>query len=148
MDPELHAVSYAFHAAFRRLCEARDDDALMAELSNALHHLYRLRELCKRRLTPAGFYALEGSSGDLREARAACWARGFDTHRLYEAATVEGVYPSSYMARYGALVWKPLPDLPETTDDFGRHLDYARFLDGRELLGTIRRGFDAMAGLL
>ena len=82
MDPELHAVSYAFDAAFRRLCEARDDDALMAELSNALHHLYRLRELCKRRLTPAGFYALEESSGDLREARAACWARGFDTHRL------------------------------------------------------------------
>ena len=52
------------------------------------------------------------------------------------------------MARYGAPVWKPLPDLPETTDNFGRHLDYARFLDGRELPGTIRRGFDAMAGLL
>lgn len=28
-----------------RLCEATDDDARMAEQSNLLHHLYRLREL-------------------------------------------------------------------------------------------------------
>jgi hypothetical protein len=32
-DPQLHAVRYAFDAAFQRMCEAKTDDALMAELS-------------------------------------------------------------------------------------------------------------------
>ena len=147
MDQELHAVRYAFDAAFQRLCEAKDDDALMAELSNLLHHLFRLRELCRGRLGP-GFYGVETSSADLREARAACWARNFDTHRLYAPAVTADVYPSVYMARYGALVWKPLSSLPETTDGHGRHLDYADYLADRELLGTVRRGFEAMADLL
>jgi hypothetical protein len=148
VDPELHTVRYAFDAAFQRLCEARDDDALMAELSNALHHLFRLRELCRRRLGDNGFYAVDTSTADLQTARAACWARNFDTHRLYVPAAMENVYPSVYMARYGALVWVPLPSLPRTTDKYGRHLDYARHLDGKELLGTLRRGFVAMADLL
>jgi hypothetical protein len=150
VDPELRTVSYAFDAAFQRMCEAEDDDALMAELSNVLHHLFRLRELCRRRLGNSRFYKVDTSTSDLREARAACWARNFDTHRLYAPATVEDVYPSVYMARYGALIWKPLPSLPRTTDErgHGRHLDYARHLDGEELLGTVRRGFVAMADLL
>jgi hypothetical protein len=49
-DPQLHAVRYAFDAAFRRFREASDDDSWMAELSNMLHHLYGLRELCKMHL--------------------------------------------------------------------------------------------------
>jgi hypothetical protein len=49
-DPELHAVKCAFDAAFQRFREASVDDSWMAELSNTLHHLYRLRELCKMRL--------------------------------------------------------------------------------------------------
>lgn len=132
------------------MCEATDDDALMAELSNALHHLFRLRELCRRRLGNSTFYAVDASTPDLREARAACWARNFDTHQLYATATLENVYPSVYMARYGALVWKTLPSLPLTTDQHGhgRHLDYAQHLDGEELRGTLRRGFAALAALL
>jgi hypothetical protein len=148
VDPEMHTVSYAFDAAFRRLCEAEDDDALMAELSNVLHHLFRLRELCRDRLSPNGFYTVETSTEDLGEARAACWVRNFDTHQLYAPATSEDVYPYVYMARYCALVWKPLPSLPKTTDRFGRHLDYVQRLEGRELLSTVRQSFDAMANLL
>ncbi len=82
MDPELHTVSYAFDVAFQRMCEAKDDDALMAEVSNVLHHLFRLRELCRARLSSSGLYAVDTSTADLRAARAACWARNFDTHRL------------------------------------------------------------------
>jgi hypothetical protein len=147
MDQELHAVRYAFDAAFQRLCEARDDDALMAELSNVLHHMFRLRELCRRRLGP-GFVAVETSTADLREARAACWARNFDTHRLYAPATTADVYSDFYTERYGVLVWKPLSALPATTDRYGRDQDYAQHLAGHELLGTVHRGFAAMANLL
>lgn len=49
-DPELRTVRFAFGVAFQRFREASDDDSWMAELSNMLHHLYRLRELCKTRL--------------------------------------------------------------------------------------------------
>jgi hypothetical protein len=49
-DPELHAVKFAFDATFQRFREASVEDSWMAELSNMLHHLYRLRELCKTRL--------------------------------------------------------------------------------------------------
>jgi hypothetical protein len=50
VDPELHTVRYAFDAAFLRFRQATDDDSWMAELSNMLHHLYRLRMLCIERL--------------------------------------------------------------------------------------------------
>lgn len=49
-DSDLHTVRFAFDAAFQRFREAADDDSWMAELSNMLHHLYRLRELCKAQL--------------------------------------------------------------------------------------------------
>jgi hypothetical protein len=94
------------------------------------------------------FFAVDASTADLREARAACWARNFDTHQLYATATLKNVYPSVYMASYGALVWNPLSSLPSTSDGSGRHLDYAGHLEGKDLLGTVRRGFAALAGLL
>jgi hypothetical protein len=151
-DPQLHAVSYAFDLAFQRICEATNDDALMAELSNALHHLFRLGELCKDRIGKPTFYAADHSTPELRQARGACWARNFDTHQLFAPAALEDVYPEFYMARYGAVVWVPLPSLPMTTDVLAlsarRHMDYAQFLDGQELLGTLRRGFDALTSLL
>lgn len=50
VDPELRTVRYAFDAAFLRFRRATDDDSWMAELSNMLHHLYRLRMLCIERL--------------------------------------------------------------------------------------------------
>jgi hypothetical protein len=47
---QLHTVRYAFDAAFLRFRQATDDDWWMAELSNMLHHLYRLRMVCIDRL--------------------------------------------------------------------------------------------------
>jgi len=54
-EPEQHALRYAFDAAFQRMCEAKADYQMAEQLSNLLHHLFRLRELCRRRLTR--FYA-------------------------------------------------------------------------------------------
>jgi hypothetical protein len=61
-------------------------DALMAELSNLLHHPFRLRELGKRRPGKPRPYATERTMPDLRAARAASWARNFDTHQLFSCS--------------------------------------------------------------
>jgi hypothetical protein len=134
--------------ALSSMREATAEDALMAELSNLLHHLYRLRELCKRRLGSAGFYAMERSTPELRAARAAGWARNFDTHRLFSAGSLQGVYSDFCAAIFGVLVWESLSSLPESTDKYDRHLDYEAELDGKPILDTLRNAFDAMAGLL
>ena len=147
-DPELDGVRYAFDAAFQRMCEATTHDALMAELSNLFHHLFRVRELCKHRLGSSKLYATEKSTSDLRAARAASWARNFDTHQLYAVASQQDVYSNFYTAMYGILVWKPLSSLPQSTDKYGRHLDYATELEGKPVLDTLRCAFDALAGLL
>jgi hypothetical protein len=92
-DSELHTVRFAFDAAFQRFREASADDPWMAELSNMLHHLYRLHELCKTRLV--GFeQQIEPQASALKLERGATWARNCDTHRLFkplaacEAATI------------------------------------------------------------
>jgi hypothetical protein len=86
---------------------------------------------------------LAGSS-DLRAARAAMWARRFDTHDLIIVASLADLFSDFYTEMYGMLAWQPLAQ----TDPDGRHLDYAAALEGRAVLDTIRRAFDAMAGLL
>jgi hypothetical protein len=48
-DPELAAVRRAFDAAYRRMVECSNLEELPDELSNMLHHLYRLGELRKRK---------------------------------------------------------------------------------------------------
>jgi hypothetical protein len=152
-DPELHAVRHAFGAAFLRMCQAETEDALAAELSNLLHHLFRLRELCVRRLGP-GFYATAAASSDLRAAMGACWARNFDTHEVYAPADVSedgygDFYSDYYTALYGVVLWKPLAQLPRQQDPgHHREVDYVAELEGKPVLDTLRRAFDGLAGLL
>lgn len=100
-DPGLHAVTYAFDAAFLRMCEAATEDGLMAELSNALHHFYRLRELWFRRLP--NFGAAEASDAALRASRGASWIRNFDTHQLFEVASEGDVFSDYFTATFGVL---------------------------------------------
>ena len=154
-DQELERVRRAFGSAFGRMCAASTVADLEDELSNMLHQLYRLGELCRWRLgptstklSPLAFGTLLAGSDDLRAARAAMWARRFDTHDLVVVATPAGLYSNYYTAMYGVLAWQPLTSLPEPTDPDGRHLDYADVLEGRAVLDTMRRAFDAMAGLL
>ena len=148
-DRELHTVGFAFDGAFRRFRESRDDDSWMAELSNMLHHLYRLRELCKTRL--ADFeQRIEPQTPALKPERGATWARNCDTHRLFRlpSAQLEPVYAETYGAVYGELVWRPRIELPLAPDNHGRYLDYESELEGTAIPDTLRRGFDAMAALL
>jgi hypothetical protein len=133
------------------MCAAPTVADLEDELSNLLHQLYRLGELCWWRLGPAGtklnlqdFGTVLAGSDDLRAARAAMWARRFDTHDLVVVASLADLYTGFYTDMYGVLAWQPLAQ----TDPDGRHFDYAAVLEGRAVLDTIRRAFDAMAGLL
>jgi hypothetical protein len=130
------------------MCEAETDDALMAELSNLLHHLFRLSEHCWERRP--GFDTTERSTADLRAARGASWARNFDTHQLFRLAppTLSGLYSRYYTALYGVQIWVPLSSLPAQSDKHGRHLDYQAELEGKIILDTLRGAFDAMAALL
>jgi hypothetical protein len=148
-DSELHAVRFAFDAAFQRFREASVDDSWMAELSNMLHHLYRLRELCKTRLV--GFeQQIEPQASALKLERGATWARNCDTHKLFRlpAAGLAPVYAETYGAVYGELLWRPRIELPLAPDRDGRYLDYESELEGKPIPDTLRRAFDSLAALL
>jgi hypothetical protein len=148
-DPELHAVKFAFDAAFQRFREVSVDDSWMAELSNMLHHLYRLRELCKMRL--ADFeQQIEPYAPALKPERGATWARNYDTHRLFRlpSPALAPVYAETYGAVYGELLWRPRIELPLAPDRHGRYLDYESELEGKTISGTLRRAFEALAALL
>jgi hypothetical protein len=149
-DPQLDGIRRAFDNAFRRIWQATTPADAEDEFSNALNHLYRLNELGKNRLGKDAWHQKLLGSDDLRAARAAIWARTFDVHRVVAVAAMGDGYSDYYTDMYGVLVWKPLAELPDQTDKAGhdRHLDYANFLENREVLSTSRRAFDAMAAVL
>jgi hypothetical protein len=95
------------------------------------------------KLSSQDFGAVLSGSDDLRAARAAMWARTFDTHALVVASLAD-LFSDFFTEMFGVLAWQPLAQ----TDPDGRHLDYAAVLEGRPVLDTIRRAFDAMDGLL
>jgi hypothetical protein len=147
-DPQLDRIRRPFNAAFYRLCSATTEAEQEDEVSNLLCHLYRLGELGKRRLGAESFYKMLGGSDDLRAARAAMWARKFDTHDVVVVALPADMDGPGYGALYGASAWKPLASLPQQTDKYGRHVDYVDVLEYRPVVDTIRRAFDAMSVLL
>ena len=146
VDPELHTVRYAFDAAFLRFRQATDDDSWMAELSNMLHHLYRLRMLCIERL--ADFE--QQIEPCLKHERGASWARNADTHQLFRVASgkLAPVYSNTYGAVYGELLWRPRVEIPLAPDKHGRYLDYETDLEGKVIPDTLRAAFDTMAALV
>ena len=153
-DQELERVRRAFGSAFRRMCAASMVADLENELSNMLHQLHRLGELSRWRLGPTGtklspqaFGAVLAGSDDLRAARAAMWARRFDTHDLVVVASPLA-FPAITTPRctaYSGLAAARI--FAEQADPDGRHRDYADVLEGRAVLDMMRRAFDAMAGL-
>lgn len=154
VDPKLERVRRAFDAAAQRLRVATTQAEVEDELSNMLHHLYRLGELCRRQLAKPPAQQLSKKDFDerlrrsdsLRTARAAMWMRAADTHDLVavDMATPPDTYGDIYGDVYGAADWKPVTQ----TDPHGRHDDYAKVLAGRSVLDTTRRAFDAVAALL
>jgi hypothetical protein len=158
-DPKLERVRRAFEAAAGRLHSALTQAEVEDELSNLLHHLYRLGELCRRRLakppspklSPQDFGTVLLGSDDLRAARAAMWLRAEDTHELVvvDMATPPSINidPDHLDVYYAVVDWKPLT-LIDSDPTAERHKDYADMLQGKPVFDTMRRAFDAVAALL
>ncbi len=147
-DPELTAVRRAFNAAFQRMREANDTGELQDELSNMLHHMYRLGELCKRRwqINDKG---LTKKIKHISGALGALWIRCYDTHQLATTAKVENIYASFYPKKYGLLVWETVNAMPfiQKPKDVDRYTDY-EWLQNRPVLDTLRAAFDGLAAML
>jgi hypothetical protein len=152
-DPELTAVRRPFEAAFLRMRQAGDLDLLRDELSNMLHHMYRLSELCCRRwqVNPSGFNAkvvdvVPGALG-------AIWIRCYDTHDIAEVSTTGDLYTDFYTELYGVAAWKPVAAMhfvnkPTKGSALPRYQDYHGHLENKAVLDTMRRAFDGLATLL
>jgi hypothetical protein len=157
-DPKLTRVRRAFDAAAQRLQAATTQAEVEDELSNMLHHLYRLGEMCRRRLAkpPAQQLSkkefgerLRRGSIDERAARVAMWLRAEDTHKLVavDLATAPDTYGDTYGDVYGAADWKPIT-LTDQDPAAERHKDYPQVFQGQPVLDSTRRAFDALAALL
>jgi hypothetical protein len=120
-DPELTAVRRPFDAALLRMCQAGDVDLLRDELSNMLHHMYRLGELCARRWQLKGDHAgFNAKVAKVAGALGALWIRTFDTHEIASISTTGDVYSDFYTELDGVAVWKPVAAMPLCEKAFNR----------------------------
>jgi hypothetical protein len=151
-DPQLDSIRRAFDAATDRLYRAKTMQEAEDEVSNVLNQLYRLGELCRWRLgQPPGtqllnkeFHKLLTGSDELRIARAAMWARTFNTHDILMPATTTYDPFGRWMPFLDGTAFAPLAE----PDNYGRDADYAKFLEGQLVVDTTRRAFAALAALL
>ena len=151
--PELTVVRRPFNAAFSRMCQVGDVDLLRDELSNMLHHMYRLGELGARtwglKDDRTGFNArVKAVPGAL----GAMWIRTYDTHELFSVSTTGDVYSDFYTEVYGVAVWEPISAMPfanKPSKAWGieRYDDYQN-LENKPVLDTMRHAFDGLASLL
>jgi hypothetical protein len=152
-DPELTAVRRPFNAAFTRMCQAGEVDLLRDELSNMLHHMYRLGELCARRWQLTGDHA--GFNAKVKVvpgALGAMWIRAFDTHEIASVSTMADLYSDFYSDLFGVLAWKSISVMPfvnKPTKAWGieRYNDYQN-LENKPVRNTMRQAFDGLASLL
>jgi hypothetical protein len=153
LDPELTAVRRAFDTAFQRMCEVTDRDELRDELSNLLHHLYRLGELRSRRWGTNGQKLAEGDFNarvtQVPGVLGILWIRSYDTHEIAAVSKFKDVYSDFYTKMYGVLVWQCIADmafvkLPNAAD---RYMDYQSNLENKPVLDTLRSASDGLAAL-
>lgn len=153
LDPELTAVRRPFDAAFQRMCEVTDRDELRDELSNLLHHLYRLGELRNRRWGTNGQKLSEGDFNarvtQVPGVLGALWIRCYDTHEIATVSKFKDVYSDFYTKMYGVLVWRCIADMPfvKLPKAADRYMDYQSNLENKPVLDALRSAFDGLAAL-
>lgn len=153
LDRELTAVRRAFDAAFQRMCEASDRDEQHDELSNLLHHLYRLGELRSRRWGTNGQKLPErdfnARATQVPGALGALWIRSYDTHEIATVSKLKDAYSDFYTKMYGILVWQCIADMPfvKPPKPADRYTDYRSNLENNPVLDTLRSAFDGLAAL-
>ncbi|SRR6266568_3940735 len=154
VDGELQVIRRAFEAAFRRECECTDPGGLQDEVSNMLHHTYRLGELLSRRWKALEPHLTKAEYGrrlmTVPGALGALWIRCYDTHQVASVTTLSSVYSEVDTALYGVLTWQPLCvmtfiNLPKGTY---RSDDYQAHLATKPVLDSLKAVFNGMADLL
>jgi hypothetical protein len=128
-------IRRAFDAAFHRFCEADSFEGQEDELSNMLHHLFRLVEA---RGGMDKFVAEPQLAG---HAAALVLMRHKDTHELVQVTTPADVFGDYFTNMFGTMVWNPPADV--VADKRYLHYD-ATFLKGRIVLDTLRTAYDAV----
>ena len=156
MDTELLAVRRPFEAAFLRLCEADHLDGVRDEVSNALHHLYRLGELRRRRwATTSGGKPLTNSdfnqkAGPVPGVLGALWIRSFDTHEIASLISPGDAYADIYANTVA--VWNSVSTMSFLGKPTGamvdRCSDYVSALQDRVVIDTLRAVFDGLEKLV
>lgn len=148
-DPRVTTVRRAFDAAFHRLVAANDPQIAQDELSNALHHLYRLGEVAERRLNLTRREFNEKVSTAAPGAVGALWIRAFDTHEVLETAAMGDLFSDYFTEMYEVLVWKPRSAMTFTKPDQAvRYEDYDAHLANRPALDSLRAAFDGLESVL
>jgi hypothetical protein len=135
------------------MCDAADLDGQRDELSNLLHHLYRLGELRSRRWGTSG-RKLSESDFNARVAQVpgalgALWIRSYDTHEIAVVAKSKDVHSNFYTNTYGVLVWACIVDMTfvNLPNIANRYVDYQSNLENNPVLDTLRSVFDGLAAL-
>lgn len=152
-NSELTAVRRAFDSAYFRMCLGTNAETLQDELSNALHHMYRLGELRKRQWETN---CNDGTTNhfaarvkQVRGALGALWIRAYDTHQIATVSELDAQYSRVHTAMHGVLLWKPASalDCIVMPKDYDRYTDYLAHLAQRPVLDTLRAAFDGLAAL-
>ena len=140
--PRVDRCPRPFDAAFLRMCRAGDTDVRRDELSNMLHHMYRLSELCARRWQLKGDHTAINAwvINVVPGALGGVWIRTYDTHDISSISTSGDVYSDFYTELYGVALWKPLATMPfvnKPTKAWGvqRYNDYQN-LEDKAVLDT------------
>lgn len=83
------------------MCEAANVDTLQDELSNMLHHMYRLGELRKRRWEVSNPKFTDNDFIrrviQVRGALGALWIRNYDTHQIARVSQFADMYSIFYI---------------------------------------------------
>lgn len=143
-------IKRAFDAAFQRYAAAPSSAEQEDEMSNLLHHLYRLA--CCRQFDGQQLALLRDSDDpDLQLVAALVKVRNKDTHVMAVLAEQQDRVPWYVTNLLCALFWSiDVAALATTERDGSDHLlrqyRVTELLDGREVLYTLRRGFDALWG--
>jgi hypothetical protein len=153
LDRELTSVCRAFDAAFQRMREAANTDTLQDELSNMLHHMYRLGELRMRRWRAGNSAFTENDFthpvSQIAGALGALWIRCYDTHEIAVISQLTDRYSDYYTNIYGILIWQPVQAMPfiKIPNAANRYTDYCTNLADKPVLDTLRKAFDHLVNL-
>ncbi|KIQ15349.1 hypothetical protein [Rhodococcus sp. MEB064] len=146
-----------FDKAFLGICNATTVTEAEVELSNAMHHHYRLFEWWRTQIANNSATAITKRDMALVHMAphaptgvAIAWARTFDVHEMLFLSEMTGAYGTYYTKMYGTLMWMPRSAFQGQAgpDDYGRDLLYDSELAGKLTLETLRLGFDQIHALV